>query len=184
MMYPFFSASLPEFFAGEPSEITLAEFDDGAREEMSESDFQKLISWSSPAKENASAALPPVYSVMRRFDDYLFWRIASHRAEQLNRTVEFPVPEEFFSEVDAFLPAAAAASPADREKAVDQIRWRKLEELDTDCFDFNHLCIYRLKLLMAEKFSRRNRDGKALFQQAVETVNFRFEKSSSSSQEK
>jgi hypothetical protein len=46
-------------------------------------------------------------------------------------------------------------NPLERERALDQIRWRQLEELESGHpFDFDRLTVYRLKLLLLEKWAQ------------------------------
>lgn len=55
--------------------------------------------------------------------------------------------------------AAAAPDPLEREKILDQARWRKLEELERafslHMFSFDAVCAYRLKLQLVEKWTAR-----------------------------
>ena len=45
MIYPFLTAILPVLDPASPPELTVAEFDDLAREELPASRFEKMISW-------------------------------------------------------------------------------------------------------------------------------------------
>ena len=59
--------------------------------------------------------------------------------------------------------AAAASDPLERERILDQARWRKLEELERafsrHMFSFDAVCAYRLKLRIAEKWTMRKAAG-------------------------
>ena len=150
-MYYFFSASLPELRPGETPPLTLAEFDADAELQLTPRHYARMI-----AEDPATR----VYGGMRRFEEYLRTRIAEKRAEKLKIAADFPEPEAFFGEVDAGIAAAVQLDPADRERAVDALRWRMLDELSAGSeFDFDHICAYRAKLRLAEKY--RGRDTKA-----------------------
>ena len=109
---------------------------------------------------------------MARFEEYLRTRIAEKRAEKLKTPVDLPEPEAFFGEVDAALGQLAATDPAERERAVDMLRWKMLDELTwSNEFDFDHICAYRIKLRLAEKY--RGRDaaaGRKIFDSAVREI--------------
>jgi hypothetical protein len=66
------------------------------------------------------------------------------------------MPGELFAEIDFALSSAATASPLEREKLIDAALWRKLDELEI-CheMDFEHLCIYRMRLQLLEKYKSR-----------------------------
>ena len=169
MIYGFFIAALPRLFPDQAPEITLAEFDRIAAEELSTKAFRRLTSWDDPE----SADYPEVYRLMRRFDGYLAWRIALYRADRLGTAADFTVPPEFYGEVDFAMPAAInAKNAAERENAVDKLRWQKIDDLEaTHELDFTFLCCYRLRLLMLEKFSRRaQNDGGRIFEESVNKI--------------
>lgn len=150
-MYYFFSASLPELRPGEVPPLTLAEFDAEAAEQLTSRHYELMISDDPRAR---------VCGEMRRFEEFLRTRIAERRAEKLRQSVDIPEPEEFYGGIDAALDAAAQLNPAERERAVDLLRWQMLDELTgTNDFDFDHICAYRAKLRLAEKY--RGRDAKA-----------------------
>ncbi len=159
-MYYFFSASLPELRPGEAPPMTLTEFDADAELQLTPRHYARMI-----AEDPATR----VYGGMRRFEEYLRTRIAEKRAEKLKIPAEFPEPEAFFGEVDAELAAAAQLDPAERERTVDGLRWRMLDELASGSdFDFDHICAYRAKLRLAEKYRGRDaKTGREHFDSAV-----------------
>ena len=162
-MYYFFSASLPELRPGEIPPLTLAEFDADAELQLTPRHYARMI-----AEDPAT----PVYGGMRRFEEYLRTRIAEKRAEKLKLPTEFPEPEAFFGEVDAEVAAAAQLDPAERERAIDGLRWRMLDELSAaGDFDFDHICAYRAKLRLAEKYRGRDaKTGRDRFDSAVRAM--------------
>ena len=169
MFYGFLSAILPDLVPGQAQEMSVAEFDDMAAEHMSVRDFADMTAYDPAAKMKR----PAFYRKLVLFDDYLNWKVACIRAEKLGISADYPPPDEWFSEVDYALPAAAASNdPAERENALDQLRWQFIDEqIIGHDLDFEYLCAYRLKLVMLEKHLRRNQaDGKTVFEQAVDTL--------------
>ena len=159
-MYYFFSAALPELRPGETPPLTLAEFDADAELQLTPRHYQ-MMTGEDPAAR--------VYGEMRRFDEYLRTRIAEKRAEKLKLAADFPEPEGFYGEVDAALGQIAQLDPAERERAVDMLRWKMLDELTwSDGFGFDHICAYRIKLRLAEKYRGRDAGtGRKFFDSAV-----------------
>ena len=166
-MYYYFSASLPELKPCEPPPLTPEEFDAEARMQLSARHYAELTA--EPDEADEKEQLPRVYREMLKFEEYLRNRIAMRRAEKLDIAPELEEPEEFYGEVDAALPALAALDPAARERGIDMLRWKKLEEIaQNHDFDFDHVCAYRSQLRIAEKY--RGRDvavGRERFEAAV-----------------
>ena len=162
-MYYFFSASLPELRPGETPPLTLAEFDADAELQLTERHYRMMVDGDPAAR---------VHREMARFEEYLRTRIAEKRAEKLKTPVDLPEPEAFFGEVDAALGPLAQLAPAERERAIDLLRWKMLDELTWKSeFDFDHICAYRIKLRLAEKY--RGRDaaaGRKIFDSAVREI--------------
>ncbi len=68
---------------------------------------------------------------------------------------------DFFSEIeDGVQEAFAKQSPLEREDLLDTLRWRELETLGAGHeFDFDKLCVYKLKLLLLAKRAARNTES-------------------------
>ena len=162
-MYYFFSASLPELRPGETPPLTLAEFDADAELQLTPRHYALMTAEDPKAR---------VFGAMRRFEEYLRTRIAERRAEKLGIPADFPEPEEFHMEVDAALGQLAALNPAERERALDALRWKMLDELTVGSdFDFDHICAYRIKLRLGEKYRGRNAEtGREHFDSAVRSM--------------
>ena len=162
-MYYFFSASLPELRPGETPPMTLAEFDADAELQLTPRHYRMMVGEDPAAR---------VFGAMRRFEEYLRTRIAEKRAEKLKLPADFPEPEAFYGGVDAELGRIAALDPAERERAVDMLRWRMLDELTWgNEFDFDHICAYRIKLRLAEKYRGRDaKSGRKSFDAAVRAM--------------
>lgn len=159
-MYYFFSATLPELHPGATPPLTLAEFDADAELQLTPRHYRMLVDEDPAAR---------VYGEMRRFEEYMRTRIAEKRAEKLKLPADFPEPEAFYGEVDAALGRISQLDPAERERAVDELRWKMLDELTWKSeFDFDHICAYRIRLRLAEKYRGRDaKCGRKFFDSAV-----------------
>ena len=175
MMYYYLCASLPALLFGRPAPMSVAEFDELCREELSARDFQLLRQAGLHVSRDpeSSGALPPVLAEMVRFEQYLRTRIAQRRAgRDDDRAAALPDPAEYFGMVDFGLAQAAAADPVERDKLIDRIRWSHLDDLECGHdFDFAGLCVYRCKLAILEKYRERKAEqGRENFNRAVERI--------------
>ncbi len=112
--------------------------------------------------------------------EYLSWeaavreRLAKARAAKLGRQ-DFVPAEADKNFVDAehiAQEAAVAANPLEKERLLDAARWRKLEDMELGhLFDFDILCLYKLKLLLRCKWhARQLARGSANLDKAVDGV--------------
>ena len=172
MQYPFLTAILPALSPSSPPPMTPSELDEMLKENLSENSFRKIVSWDD---DNTADALP-IYKEMHRFLACLNYRIAVIRAEKLNTNDRFEMPDELYGEIDFALSAAVNASALEREKIVDAICWRKLDDLEI-CheMDLEHIAIYRLQLQMLHKYADRDADsGRNNFEDALEKLSSNF----------
>ena len=94
----------------------------------------------------------------RQWEVCLRNRIASHRVPQGKDIHEYLQDEEgCFCEIEGGVQEAfALKNPLEREKYFDEMRWRTLNDFEVGHhFDFDKLCIYKLKLLILEKWTER-----------------------------
>ena len=170
MIYPFICATLPALTPEQIPEMSVAEFDEMMQKELSDRLCKRMLYWDS-GKSGVK-----IYDDLRRFQEYLRFRIAQMRAEKLNRQVTFTEPDEFYGEVDFALAPTVSATPIEREKIVDAACWRKLDDLEIGHdLDFEYLCIYRLRLQMLQKYAVRNESaGRENFEAALEKLSERF----------
>lgn len=175
-MYYYFCASLPSLTLGKIQKMSVADFDELARELLPKSKFKILQQCSLTNEYNSyeSNATPSLWAEMSRFEQYLRLRIAQRRAVSEDKNAgALPEPVECFSEVDLGVAQAAAITDvAEREKLIDRIRWRHLDDLETGHdFDFEQLCIYRMRLSILDKYRNRNADtGREVFNTAVDRI--------------
>ncbi|MBR7120893.1 MAG: DUF2764 family protein [Lentisphaeria bacterium] len=171
MIYPFFSAVLPVLDPGRVPELSVEQFDAMAREELSAREFARLTAAGEPQDP-----VLPVYDAMRQFRECLNYRIALIRAERLKVSEQFEMPGELYGEIDFALSQALSVPPLEREKIVDAALWRKLDELETGHeMDLEHLCIYRMRLQILEKYCGRSEEsGRGNFEAALEKLSGSF----------
>lgn len=180
MKYAFFIASLPVPDPEDPP-MTLAEFDALAEAALTPEDFARLRRfqrWFVPedadTNDDAETAPPAVFLKMARFEAGLRSAIARRRAVltglPLNDVPEFP---EYFSEVESGVTEAAAApNPVERERRLDQLRLAYLDELSLlHDFDLDQVCIYRMRLFLANKYRYHQTDrGQQNFEAAARRI--------------
>lgn len=171
MMYYYLCASLPSLAFGEIPQLHLAKFDAICREELTAGEYDRLIMGGLRLRRGETGAgLPQFYADYARFEQYLRTRIAQRRvARDEEKTLSLPDPEEYFTEIDTLLGQIAGNDPGERERSIDQLRWRRIEDLEAGHdFDFDQLCAYRLKLEILEKYRERKADvGRERFEEAV-----------------
>ena len=102
-------------------------------------------------------------------------KVAKTRAGKLNRELDgCTLPEtDTFSELDrAIQDTAAAHNPLEAEKILDDMRWYKVEDLEAcHTFDVDKLCVYKIKLMLCEKWLVRNESkGVEQFNQIVDSI--------------
>jgi len=182
MKYTFFIASLPEV-APENPPMTLAEFDALAEAALTPADFaqlRKFQHWFVPQDaqndpaDGAEPASVRVYEEMARFEAALRAAVARRRAVltglPTNDVPEFP---EFYSEVESGVASAAAApNPVERERQLDRLRLAYLDDLSLfHEFDLDQVCIYRMRLFLADKYRhRRSTEGQQNFEAAARRI--------------
>jgi len=88
-------------------------------------------------------------------------------------TLELPDPPVYYGMFDhCWQQLSTMHDPAEREKMLDQLRWEFLDDLSCGHdFDFESLCIYRLRLLIVNKYrSRAEVPGRKRFDIALEML--------------
>lgn len=155
-------ASLPMLKFGNPPEISSEKFLSDCSSFLKPDQMAAL-----EAVSIAPDAMPqqlPKHSLLQRYTAWemsLRLAIAKVRASRLSTDLSNirQTTQDISYEVDsdrAVTEAYAAANPLERERILDQARWRKLEELEGFVsFTFDNLCAYRWKLLILEKWQKR-----------------------------
>ena len=161
MIYPFLTASLPTLTPLSVPELTLEQFDELAKDELRPRDFARM-----------TGGTMACHREMAKFREYLAYRVAQVRADRLGVDADFPVPEEFPSEVDSVLGQLSAANPLEREGLADAAVWRKLDDLETGHeMDAEHIAIYRMRLETLQKYAGRDEPAaRENFEKALEQL--------------
>ncbi|GEM_PF-3234253 len=159
-MYTFLLASLPQLQLGEVPPLTLDELNDAVSAAMIPADdCRKLNSFDGAVAldEAGGACYPRVYREYWQFENFLRRRIARKRADRNGAALDLPLSDYFDAETALRVDQAAAMAPLEREKALDALRWHKIDEIvQSDHFDFDALCAYRLQLILLWAHSRRD----------------------------
>ncbi len=179
-MYYFLCSSLPALLPDKEPGITPAQFAAACADVLPEYAARLLASVTfrlvSPEKLPGESDFPAAYREYLCFERCLRIKSAAKRAisdEARRRASLLPEPEKNYTEIDTALTAAVSArDPWEREKIVDRIRWRKLDELELQyTFSLDALCVYKLKLeILVRRFRRDTEIGKRNFEQARDAV--------------
>ena len=177
--YYYLICSLPFIKQEEAPSINAGEFRSLCQEQISLKDLQLLDAVSLvPVKDNPFAADSSAFQWLA-LEKNLRKRMALYRAGRKSENTNRAMPKgDDFSDIDRGIQEAYAKSnPAEREKHLDSIRWRWLNELEFGhYFDVNKLFIYKLRLLIHEKWqSRNNERGYENFDRIVAAINNRGE---------
>lgn len=127
---------------------------------LSESEFRRLNKLSLIPSEDISS--PAGYSAEKWYvwETCLRNKIVKFRVLSSEKDAEKNIRTESdcFSEIDRGVQEAFTASdPIKREKALDLLRWNMLEDIESGHhFDFDKLCVYKLKLMLREKWIGRD----------------------------
>jgi hypothetical protein len=168
--YYYLISSLPLLRWGNRPSLSSAEFLAQCDGELPEQDLAELTGVSLVPRESGRN---PAERRWIAWDGYLRNQIARGRARHLH----LDVAAQLRDETDAFPTdrkeldeALAQDSPLERERAIDHLRWRRLEDFESGHpFDLDRLVIYRLKLLLFEKWARFDSEtGTANFAELVD----------------
>ncbi|HBM15921.1 MAG TPA: hypothetical protein DD381_06215 [Lentisphaeria bacterium] len=156
-------SSLPSFSFGDKPFYTSESFIRLCTDWVNDSDMKELESISLTARERYSGQSPFALKWYK-----LIGAIANStvklRAAKLNRDSSELLKEQkvIYSDIDkAVQDAFAAENPMEKEKKLDRLKWFVLDSLEVGhFFDFDKLCIYKLRILLSEKWlARKEAEG-------------------------
>lgn len=160
--YHYLISSLPMLRWGEPPPLSASEFLDMCVPWLPNSTMKSLHSLTLIPAPSGDDEASETAAAWNAWEISFRNAIAKSRAGNLGREADaFLKPEsDVFSEIENGLQeAAGAANPLERERLFDSMRWRRLEDLETGhIFDFERLCVYKLKLALLENIEARDRD--------------------------
>jgi len=156
--YYYLISSLPMLMFDETALLSVEEFNETCAGKISESDLEILDKLSLVPEAGQAFPVNSAAERWRQWEICLRNRIASHRAPH-GKDIHSYLQEEdaCFCDIDTGTQEAfGLKNPLEREKYFDQMRWRALEDFESGHhFDFDKLCIYKLKLLLLEKWNER-----------------------------
>ena len=175
--YYYLICSLPFIKLEETPSINSGEFRRLCEEQISKHDLHLLDAVSLvPLKDRHFAPDTSAFQWLT-LEKNLRKRMAAYRAGRKRENTNRAMPKgDDFPDIDRGIQEAyAKPNPAEREKYLDSIRWHWLDELEFGhYFDVNKLFIYKLRLLIHEKWlSRNNEQGYANFDRIVAAINDR-----------
>lgn len=178
----YFCSQLPAL--GFPGRLpfSTSEFLEEADRLLSESDAAELRRCAYPPVRDPAGPAAGVYAKFRAWNFALEGEVARFRvAEHSTKAVAYgelpPETDSFAYLKEELANAARSGNPLERERQLDLIRWRKLDDLGAGRdFSFDAVVLYRLKLALLEKHARFVAEtGAANFEEAVAEIDKRSE---------
>jgi hypothetical protein len=175
--YYYLICSLPFIRLEEAPSINSGEFRSLCQEQISDNDLQLLDAVSLvPVKDNPFPTGSSAFQWLA-LEKNLRKRMAAYRVGRKSENTNRSMPKgDGSSDIDRCIQEAyAKVNPAEREKYLDSLRWHWLDELEFGhYFDVNKLFIYKLRLLIHEKWlCRNNEQGYQNFDRIVAAINDR-----------
>ena len=157
--YYYLISTLPLLRLGEPPPLSLEKFHETCGSWLPARDLTRIkaLRLEPPAK-GQTVPSAKVQTRWLEWESSLRNGLVKIRAAHLDREPEKslrPVPVDLEAERGA-REAFTITDPLQREKALDQSRWLRLEEFEfMHDFDFQRLCVYKIKLLLCHKWVPR-----------------------------
>ncbi len=156
--YYYLISSLPMLMFDEKAQLSVEEFDAACLGKVTENDLEILNKLSLIPEAEQIYPADSAAEHWRQWEICLRNRIALHRAPQ-GKDIRASLQDEeaCFCGIDTGIQEAfALRNPLKREKYFDHMRWRVLDDFESGHhFDSDKLCIYKLKLLLLEKWNDR-----------------------------
>lgn len=152
--YYYFCSQLPALQPGAVPPFTLAEFDERVAGILPPADFSYVSRCGFPPDRGADLPAGSVGAAYRSWEFALRGEIARLRvAEGHGDAIDLPPETDAFADIREQIGGAASApNPLERERRVDQLRWRRLDELAFGHeFTVEAVACYRLRLAILEK---------------------------------
>ena len=158
--YYYLVSSLPLLKLGDSPLLTSERFLEMCAGEVSAEELDILREMSVVPRSDESCS--EVERAWSEWDTCIRNELARYRAGELGVAVDEYVRDEndvFPTDRKQLEEILATRDPAARERALDDLRWRRLDDLETGHpFDFDALILYRLRLLLAEKWAEQDRE--------------------------
>lgn len=168
-------SSLPMLFLGETPKLSSDEFLAACTDFLTADEINELkkLSLVPPEDYLMSTNLSAIY--WYNWETCLRNSLVHLRAKGRSKDPETFLREEadFFSEIEKGVQEAfSKSSPLETEKALDRLRWGRLDDMEVGhMFDFCKLCVYKLRLMLCEKQSLLNKEkGSDNFDEIVKYI--------------
>ena len=165
--YYYFCAQLPTLMPGNVPPITLEDFD-SRLDFLPESEAQYILNSGFPPSRNGNYAPDSAAGRFRKFEFALRSEIARCRGG-----VDLPPETDSVGGLrELVAQAALAPDPLERERRLDLLRWRMLDDLEREVsFSAEAVVCYRLKLLLMLKAQQfQEAAGRENFRKAVDAI--------------
>ena len=150
-------SSLPMLRANQGIPMSTGQFMELCRPHLSPGQFDVLTAVASIPREDSDFKAGSAPAEWEIFETCLRNQIVKSRPVKNADSSQFLKPEkDYFSSIERGVQEAFSRdNPLEREKRLDAIRLEFLDDLESShIFDFDALCVYKLKLLLLEKQSR------------------------------
>ncbi len=158
--YIYFAGSLPLLVFGAKPPLSIAEFDADAARLTDAADA--AILQRVELMPDDGAAMPPAVLKYHDWENTLRNTWLDFRKKEHPDAADFKrgYPDCYAEIAPGLAQAAAAANPLEAEKIIDRMRWARLDELNVGhIFDFEMLCLYRIRLRILEKYAAHSTAG-------------------------
>jgi len=171
-LYPYLVASLPMLHFGMKPPFSFEGFLEVCRDFIPERDYLLLSTLPQPEEYSREATHHRLVQKWIGFDTALRNELARVRAgrRHLEPTAYLrPDGHGDSSLAPGVMAATAQASPLDAERALDEVRWKALDDLATGhYFDLDVLLTYAFRLQILLRWERiRSAEGRRLLEQAL-----------------
>lgn len=160
MSYHYFAASLPMLTLEQPPPLSVEAFRAQCASHLSSRDLTAMNQLLDRTRDESAAH--PFVTRWRRADGHLRNALARTRAEHLRKDFKLHMREVEGVDTAVDREVADAYSrptPLEREKALDRIRWRRLEEIGgLDPFAPSAVLAYGVQLTILERWTRMDKE--------------------------
>ena len=156
LAYYYILSSLPMLRKEGPPPITSEYFLHSCSEMIPEKTVKRLSGLKLLPEKEADFGRSSSAAKWYQWETDMRARLAKFRAVSLGR--EQKLQGDGLSDIDRRIEEILSVpNPAEREKMLDGLRWKALDDLEFGHnFDFDSLCIYKIKLMLLEKWVGRD----------------------------
>ncbi len=170
--YPYLVASFPMLHFGMKPPFSFERFLGECQPFMPEKDFKILSTLPLPEEYQEREEEHPLVHHWIEFDTALRNELVRTRAARIRRDPAAYSRAGIYGDSSlgpAVMAAGTNSSLSSAEKALDELRWKKLDDLATGhYFDLNFLITFGYKLMILERWERiRTADGRILLEQVL-----------------